>query len=66
MNIYEVGKGNQTLIFLSGGLTASPILDFKILCDYLKDNFRIVIVEKFGYGFSSDTDKPRNAFGVSK
>ncbi|MGX4685432.1 alpha/beta fold hydrolase [Vagococcus sp. JNUCC 83] len=60
MNVFEIGKGNKTLIFLSGGLTASPILDFKMLYDYLKNDFKIIVVEKFGYGFSSDTEKSRD------
>ncbi|MGX7024055.1 alpha/beta hydrolase [Vagococcus hydrophili] len=60
MSVYEIGNGDQTLVFLSGGLTASPILDFKMLYDCLKDDFKIIVVEKFGYGFSSDTDMSRD------
>lgn len=60
INIFEIGQGNKILVFLSGGLTVSPILDFKMLYDSLKDDFKIVVIEKFGYGFSSDTDKSRD------
>ncbi|MHC5375697.1 alpha/beta hydrolase [Enterococcus sp. LJL120] len=59
MNILTLGTGNKTIIFLSGGLTSSPILDFKTLYFYLKNNFKIVVIEKFGYGFSSDSNSSR-------
>jgi pimeloyl-ACP methyl ester carboxylesterase len=55
MNVYTSGKGTNTIIFLSGGLTSSPVLDFKTLYSYLQNDFKIVVVEKFGYGFSSDS-----------
>lgn len=60
MSIYVSGKGSKTIVFLSGGLTSSPILDFKKLFRKLEDNFKVVVIEKFGYGFSSDSDKPRD------
>ncbi|KAF1299655.1 hypothetical protein BAU15_02995 [Enterococcus sp. JM4C] len=60
MNVYETGKGNKAIIFLSGGLTSSPILDFKTLFICLEEDFKVVVVEKFGYGFSSDTEKSRD------
>ncbi|WP_265460214.1 alpha/beta hydrolase [Enterococcus sp. HY326] len=59
MNILTLGTGNKTIIFLSGGLTSSPILDFKTLYFYLQNNFKIVVIEKFGYGFSSDSNSSR-------
>ncbi len=52
MSIFQGGKGEQTLVFLSGGGTPSPILDFKSLYSLLSDDYKIVVVEKFGYGFS--------------
>lgn len=52
MSIYTVGKGEKTLVFLAGGGTCSPILDFKSLYSLLSNDYRIVVVEKFGYGFS--------------
>lgn len=59
MNIFTLGTGNKTIVFLSGGLTSSPILDFKTLYSYLQNDFKIVIIEKFGYGFSSDSNSFR-------
>lgn len=60
MSVYVEGNGDKTLVFMSGGGTCSPILDFKSLYSTLSDNYKIVVVEKFGYGFSDVVDKERN------
>ena len=60
MSLYVEGEGEQTLIFLSGAGTPSPILDFKSLFSKLSDRYRIVVVEKFGYGFSDQTNDCRD------
>ena len=60
MSLYVKGDGEQTLIFMSGGGTCSPILDFKSLYSLLSDKYKIVVVEKFGYGFSDVVDKSRD------
>lgn len=60
MSVYVEGEGEHTLVFLSGGGTCSPILDFKALYSQLTDTCQIAVVEKFGYGFSDVTDKSRD------
>ena len=60
MYVYTEGAGDQTVVFLSGFGTSSPIYDFKPLYCKLTDDFRIAVVERFGYGFSDDTDLPRD------
>ena len=60
ISIYVEGSGSKTLVFLSGGGTCSPILDFKSLYSLLSDEYRIVVVEKFGYGYSDIVDEDRN------
>ena len=60
MSVYIEGSGSKTLVFLSGGGTCSPILDFKSLYSLLSDEYRIVVVEKFGYGYSDVVDEDRN------
>lgn len=60
MSIYVEGSGSKTLVFLSGGGTCSPILDFKSLYSLLSDDYRIVVVEKFGYGYSDVVDEERD------
>ncbi|MCM1210312.1 MAG: alpha/beta hydrolase [Blautia sp.] len=59
MSVYIEGTGDTTLVFMSGGGTCSPILDFKSLYSLLSDEYKIVVVEKFGYGFSDIVDKSR-------
>lgn len=60
MCVYVEGEGSHTLVFLSGSGTASPILDFKGLYSLLSDSYRIVVIEKFGYGFSDVVDTERS------
>lgn len=60
MSVYTEGEGDKTLVFLSGGGTCSPILDFKSLYSLLSNEYKIVVVEKFGYGFSDVVDERRD------
>ncbi len=60
MCVYTEGTGKSTLVFLSGGGTCSPILDFKSLYSLISDQYRVAVVEKFGYGFSDVVDKSRD------
>src|SRR5699024_538721 len=60
MHVYTEGNGKETLVFMSGGGTSSPVLDFKSLYSLLSDKYRIVVVEKAGYGFSEVTDIDRD------
>lgn len=64
MSVYIEGKGEKTLVFMSGGGTCSPILDFKSLYSLLTDDYKIAVVEKFGYGFSDVVDKSRDVDSV--
>ena len=60
MSIYIEGNGDTTIIFMSGSGTCSPILDFRSLYSLLSDEYKIAVVEKFGYGFSDIVDKSRD------
>ncbi|MBO4878310.1 MAG: alpha/beta hydrolase [Ruminococcus sp.] len=60
MCVYTEGSGEHTIVFMSGYGTPSPILDFKPLYSRLSDRYRIAVVEKFGYGFSDETDTSRD------
>lgn len=60
MSIYSEGNGDKTIIFMSGSGTCSPILDFRSLYSQLSDEYKIAVVEKFGYGFSDVVDKNRD------
>lgn len=60
MHVYMEGKGDITLVFMSGGGTSSPVLDFKSLYSLLNDKYKIAVVEKAGYGFSDIVDVERD------
>lgn len=64
ISLYTEGQGDKTLVFLSGGGTCSPILDFKSLYTTLSDSCRIVVVEKLGYGFSDVADTERSIASI--
>ena len=58
VHVYSQGnKSNKPiLVFLSGSATVAPVYDFKSLYNKLTDRYKIVVVEKTGYGYS-DTSK---------
>ena len=60
MNIYTEGSGNKTLVFMAGANTPAVTYDFKPLYSLLNDEYRIAVIEKFGYGYSDDTDSERD------
>ena len=60
MSVYTEGDGDKMLVFMSGGGTCSPILDFESLYSLLSNDYKIVVVEKFGYGFSDVVDENRD------
>lgn len=60
MHVYSIGKGEKTLVLMSASGTICPSLDFKNLYPLLSDEFRIVVVEKFGYGYSDTVNRPRD------
>lgn len=64
MSIYTEGIGSKTIVFMSGGGTCSPILDFKSLYSLLSDEYKVVVVEKFGYGFSDVVNKERDISSI--
>lgn len=66
MNVYTEGGGEKTLVFLPGSLTPSPIFDFKPLYAGLTDKYRIVVIEKFGYGYSDECEGERSVDVIVK
>lgn len=60
MHIFSTGAGEKTLVFMAGHGTSSPMLDFKPLWYPLAATYKIVVIEKFGYGLSDINDSPRD------
>lgn len=59
IHIYKRGNENKPkIIFMSGSGTVAPVYDFKILYEKLIDDFRIIVIEKFGYGYSDICKSP--------
>lgn len=55
MRAYVKGSGDTTIVMLSGWGTESPIDDFMPLADKLSLDYKVVILEYFGYGESDIT-----------
>ena len=64
INVYVEGDGPETIVFLSGAGIASPILDFKNVSDSLSKKYKVVIVERAGYGYSEDSNQSRDVMEV--
>jgi pimeloyl-ACP methyl ester carboxylesterase len=59
IHIYRAGNTDAPIIvFMSGHCTVSPVYDFKVLYEKLLQDFRIIVIEKFGYGYSDIWDSP--------
>ena len=64
INVYVEGDGPETIVVLSGAGIASPILDFKNVSDSLSKKYKVVIVERAGYGYSEDSNYSRDVMEV--
>ena len=59
MHIYRQGNQNApAIVFMSGHCTVSPVYDFKVLYEKLSDHFEVIVLEKFGYGYSDICESP--------
>ena len=64
INVYVEGDGPETIVVLSGAGIASPILDFKNVSESLSKRYKVVIVERAGYGYSDDSNHSRDVMEV--
>jgi len=60
MSVYVSGEGEHTLVFMAGSGVSSPIMTYKSFAERFDEDYRIVIIEKFGYGFSDGFDGSRD------
>ncbi len=60
LHVYTEGEGSETLVFMSGFGTSSPVYDFKALYNILASDYRVAVVERAGYGWSDITSSPRD------
>ena len=64
INVYVEGNGPETIVVLSGAGIASPILDFKEVSESLSKRYKVVIMERAGYGYSDDSNHSRDVMEV--
>ena len=64
INVYVEGNGPETIVVLSGAGIASPILDFNEVSESLSKQYKVVIVERAGYGYSDDSNHSRDVMEV--
>ena len=64
INVYVEGDGPETIVVLSGAGIASPILDFKNVSESLSKRYKVLIVERAGYGYSDDSNHSRDVMEV--
>ena len=59
IHIYRHGNVNvPKIILMSGSGTVAPVYDFKVLYEKLFHNFRVIVIEKYGYGYSDICEAP--------
>lgn len=60
-NIHVYRQGNidkPKIVLMAGSATVAPVYDFKVIYEKLENYFRIIVIEKFGYGYSDIYDNP--------
>lgn len=59
IHIYIQGnKHAPAIVFMSGHCTVAPVYDFKVLYEKLLHDFRVIVIEKYGYGYSDICESP--------
>jgi len=64
LNVWRNGRPGPTIVLLSGLGTVAPGLDFAPLVREL-DDYDVVVVERFGYGYSDMTGPPQTVENVT-
>ena len=60
MSVYVAGEGEHTLVFMAGSGDAAPILGYKKFIERFENEYKVVVIEKFGYGYSDAFDGSRD------
>ena len=59
IHLFTAGdESKPKLVLMSGSGTVAPVYDFKILYEKLISDYRIIVIEKFGYGYSDLYERP--------
>ena len=65
MATYVTGSGDHTILLLSDSTDPCPAMLLRPLADKLADNFKVILPDLFGYGFSDKTGSPRSAENIA-
>lgn len=60
-NIHVYVQGEKTapaIVFMAGHCTIAPVYDFKVLYEKLLPEFKVIVIEKYGYGYSDICQSP--------
>lgn len=60
MHVYAEGEGDNTLVLLSGRGDPAPYYEFLAFMNALSSEYRVVVIERSGYGYSEASDSPRD------
>ena len=64
MNVYSVGEGEKSILIMSGFAVSSPTLEYKALAEQLGNDYKVIIVEYFGTGFSLSSKDDRTSENI--
>lgn len=56
-NCYVTGEGSKTVVILPGFGESSPVIEYQTLVRGLSDEYRVAVIEGFGYGYSMSMRK---------
>lgn len=59
MNVYTVGEGEKTIVILPEFGAQSPVIEYKTIVEALRNEYKVAVVEYYGYGYSMSTSVPR-------
>lgn len=60
ISVYVAVEGEHTLVFMAGSGDAAPILGYKRFIERFEKEYKVVVIEKFGYGYSDAFDGSRD------
>ncbi|KAA8746027.1 MULTISPECIES: alpha/beta fold hydrolase [Paenibacillus] len=66
MHLYTGGEGDVTVVLASGWGTANPYVDYYPLYEKLAPNTKFAVYDRFGYGYSDQTDKKRDVDTIAE
>jgi pimeloyl-ACP methyl ester carboxylesterase len=66
LSAYVAGEGAHTILILGDAEDPAPSMLLRPLADHLAEDYRVILPDFFGCGFSDPTDKPRNAKALAE